>query len=348
MRRWLSLGVVCAIAWACSTFEDAPGGGGPDAGIDSGLGSDGAPADGPVGPAEVVALATGIDLVTGVAVSMDEVYWAEVGQGRVRGTTLDGKLRAFDMTSSAKSPKNVAFRNNTVFWNDNDSNGTIRSVRRGALPVEVTVFRGDVATPAVAVTGLAVSDTRVFCALLANGGGTQGGVRHSALDGSDPKIFTGNNTFIGVAAIGTGAFACHSSEGIIYEIANDGSAVKVAPSELDCRDVAATSGAVYWTLGIGGQNRVRGMLKGGTPFDIASELNVPRGIVADDTAVYWINEGGELRRWKASDAKVVTVATGIRSSSDFTIKAIALHPSYVLVADYGSTGKDGRILRVSR
>lgn len=315
----------CGILTSSSSDDSSSGGGGTDAGGDSSLAIDGASDDG-AGDASadaadadadvsvpsacdgsVCTIATGQKNAWAIAVSPTHVYWTNrvSGSGTVNRAPKSGG-GSIETVATDDLPSSVALSDTKIFW----------ASQSGVFSRQQATLGGGVSGGVAGANGVVWDGAQLFFSVPT---GVYAG--SSAVTDATPRPLSGNGVSLlsTIAVDATWVYMGSSSlNGSIRRVERTGAAPQdqtadQAPTS-EVVSMATLGGRIYFS----DANGLRYLPTQNSLFvldppqtAVASITNLVTGIATDGTLVYFVDDGGAVKRWNpGTGGPPVTLTTG--------------------------------------
>jgi sugar lactone lactonase YvrE len=329
-------------ALACGSFSGDvhdnvdPLDGGADGTAPSEAGTDGTspPVDGAPATSTVV-LAKGYMSLSAIVATDATVYFVDQATGAVHSTSIDGGT-VTTLSPGGGAPTSLALVGNELFWNDGGMQKLNRMSTAGGTVTSISYVAGKI--PKVVAGG------PPGLVVLTENGNALGDVQQYDLTYVPKSSVASRPNPYSVAIQGSDIYWTESAGQTVAK-GHFGDATRTVVSssaeDSDAESIAADAKGVYWACP--GQKSVRASLGGAPAKTLATGEDTPTSVAADGTSVYWISAPGKVRRFRAVDQPIVTVAEGFVSLAKLNFRALAVTSKYVVwLTD------DGNVLRAEK
>lgn len=294
-------------------------------GGDGAIGTDAADAsDGDVPPVAPTVLASGLQLLSGIAVTDSTVYVSEREVGDILAVPIGGGPVS-QFAPPAGAPTGLAVSDGFLFWCDFGGGRILRRLLSGGT------VTASPPTPMMSSFQLAAAPNQIVSVAL--GPTNLGQVQQFSTATLTAGPFVGPllNPY-DVAVFGGQIYFTESSGARIGQGAiGDATNVEVATGEADPQSIAADASGVYWARPLISAIRAKASAAGAGVVTLVTGEMGPHSLAADGTSLYWLTSDGKVRRRSHATGVIKTLASGFATTfADAHVQGLALTPTYVV------------------
>ena len=282
-----------------------------------------------------------------------ELFWSETGEKPINKVSLSGGS-AVGLAMKVEAPAGIALQGGDVFWLESRSGysgsgcagpGTIRKLYKNFPDGSNTVLLGTGDVCAGGATDLVVNGTDVYWVTSTSSPNTYVLRKTPISGGSTTTVVTSMVPIVAMAADAANLYWMENrfpdAYGAIRSMPwGGGPIVTLASDFISRKDTFAVNGdSAFFSVANfpGTDNLIRVPLAGGGATLLATLSNTPGKLVADDTALYWLDEAA-ISHMPPTGGTPALLATAVNSPLDMIISQGDIVWTETTGAAYGGIG----------